>query len=291
VYITGFAVFGATARTLVAKTTAAGALDNSFNGDGLSVVDTTGGAGRTEQSDAVVLPDDRLVLVGARAGASDNAFAMRLTTNGDLDPTFGGGDGWVEYDSAGADTDAFHAVTRAIDGSFFVGGIATGTGAIVMHVSSDGVLDTNFGTAGVTAVPGMAQIMRMQTSFDGRPAFVGMQNATNDVMVGRLDSTAVPQYNDIANDDWTTAARSGFGVCLKSVGGSAAAVWTVNATCPMTDGLYWNDVLTATEKVANITTTGLAGSATFRFGFRPLQTQSPATYYAPVTFEVLAPDA
>lgn len=107
-------------QLLVARLDENGDLDASFGGDGMVVLDL--GAGTVDAAEAVVvLPDGRLV-VGGRVDRStptrDDLLVLRLESDGDLDPSYGGGDGWVALDAgtSGDDGDmlAVDAAGRAV---------------------------------------------------------------------------------------------------------------------------------------------------------------------------------
>ena len=67
------------------------------------------------------------------------------TLNGELDPTFGGGDGMVSLSVSSADATA---VALQSDGKIIVGGDTS-----LVRFSADGSLDTTFGNNGVAAIP------------------------------------------------------------------------------------------------------------------------------------------
>jgi hypothetical protein len=105
----------------------------------------------------------------------------------------------------------------------------------------------------------------------------------------RLDGATIADYLDTSTD-WNQGTNT-FGVCLHSVAGNAAPDWNVHASCPTTDGNYWNPIPAAVAD--DIATTNLVGEtsaiATLRFGVRTAPTQELGTYVAPISFEVVAP--
>src|SRR5262249_57745816 len=72
-----------------AATAAAGGLDPTFSGDGRAITDLTP---RSDWASGVVIQPDGKIVVAGEAGYGKGArFGVaRYTTNGKLDPTFGG---------------------------------------------------------------------------------------------------------------------------------------------------------------------------------------------------------
>jgi hypothetical protein len=109
--------------------------------------------------------------------------------------------------------------------------------------------------------------------------------------------TSIPDYGGA--NTWSGTGPTMFAACLRSVSGvGVSETWTINAgnTCPTTDGAYWNAVVptggTAGAKVAQSTaSTTVNAVANLRFGIKIGLTQTPGTYYAPLVFEVVAPNA
>jgi hypothetical protein len=119
------------------------------------------------------------------------------------------------------------------------------------------------------------------------------QNAgSGSPQITKFASTPIDDYLDNGTADFDTVGSfDAFGACLKSVGGTATNQWALGGACPTSDGAFWNDVPIAADKVAFATAPGTTYTATVRFGARTLLNQPPGTYVAPVTFEVLAPNA
>ncbi|MDB5296673.1 MAG: hypothetical protein JWO31_2656, partial [Phycisphaerales bacterium] len=133
----------------VVRLTAAGRPDPSFGGgDGLLYLDAVGGA-----ADVFVLPDNKILLVGSDPGGGDFSRMLRLTADGTLDLSFGGGDGAVEIPFG-----AYNVQARD-DGKIVLGGSggapADGTPTFAAaRLNPDGAFDPTFGTRGV-ALPGV----------------------------------------------------------------------------------------------------------------------------------------
>lgn len=108
---------------------------------------------------AVTLAGKVLVAGYTSAGAhGDDAFLARLEGDGSFDPTFGGGDGWVGFDSlaGGNGNDRAYAFVQDADGGIVFAGYSAGSSAdgdaeaYLARAPVDGSgLDTGFGTNGV----------------------------------------------------------------------------------------------------------------------------------------------
>ena len=126
-----------------------GALDPSFDGDGIVSTDF---GGYEQAYSVIVLADGRLVLAGSRSmpmfGVTDFALA-RYQTDGALDTTFGTG-GLATGDSGASELP--DQLVRLPNGNLLVGGFTNDSGGIADFLLGrflpDGALDTSFGTAG-----------------------------------------------------------------------------------------------------------------------------------------------
>lgn len=124
-------------ETLILRYTATGALDPAFGG-GDGIVREPLPVGGTIAIDA----SDRILIGG---GTESNHFAVaRLTTDGQLDPSFGGGDGLAETTVPGVTT------AVAIDGS---GRIILQGGSRFMRLTEAGTPEVTFGESGVATLP------------------------------------------------------------------------------------------------------------------------------------------
>ena len=136
--------------TLGAPVSAApGDLDTSFSGDGRQVVDLGG----SEEAYAVAIrPNGKILIVGTtNAGGDSDFLIVQLEEDGDLDASFGGGDGVVTTDFFGG-YDSAYALTLLGSGKFLVAGQATdGQGKsrfAVARYRASGALDANFAKGG-----------------------------------------------------------------------------------------------------------------------------------------------
>ncbi len=127
----------ATNDFLSLRLSAAGVLDRNYGTNGAAVVDIGGGGFADNCRDLVVLPDDRVVMVGnGRSSASNNEGALVvLTSSGAPDRSFGP-NGVRTYDLGGP-ADAFWDVARAPDGRLGVVGLR---GALTGNGNDDAVV-------------------------------------------------------------------------------------------------------------------------------------------------------
>ena len=173
-------VAGVTGPTLtsigVARLTANGDLDNSFNGNGKATVPGTVGA-------LAVQPDGKVIVGGSSGG---DFTVARFNTNGTLDQTFGsGGRASVNF-GTGADT--VNDIAVQPDGKIVLAGASSGFA--VARLQPNGSLDTTFGTSGKTSVafrgPDSGQRVALQP--DGKIVVAGVGGAipNSDLAIARL---------------------------------------------------------------------------------------------------------
>ena len=161
----GLVTDGSGAHLGVARYLPSGALDGSFSGDGKLIFNAGGVDTVAEDAVVAVLPDGSILLAGAGpgpdgAGRGDFLLA-KLEPDGDLDPGFGGGDGWVTLNLAGRDDAVSIAV--APDGAIVAGilacefGLTTDCDPVIARFTAGGTLDAGFGSGGlITGAPGAA---------------------------------------------------------------------------------------------------------------------------------------
>ena len=137
-----------------------GALDATF-GSGGTIVHPFAGLGSAFSLAVDSL--DRIVIAGDISPAGDQeVFVARFTSDGAVDTTFGGGDGWTSFDftAATANAGTEGASTVLVDGSDrpLVGGTADANGLIfnpsnsdmaVARLDTSGALDTTFDGDGI----------------------------------------------------------------------------------------------------------------------------------------------
>lgn len=164
-----------------------GTLDTSFGEGGefvLEMTETTpvplGTVPGSGVADLARYPDGRIALIGTAyddwQDDGDHQFRYRLaiarlTTNGQLDPSFSGDGTLVTSVRNPNDFVQGAAVALTPGGGLAAGGYdqstVTGTGGIVARFSEDGSLDPSFGTAGSTLVDA-GGVMALRYQADGK---------------------------------------------------------------------------------------------------------------------------
>jgi uncharacterized delta-60 repeat protein len=137
--------------------TPAGNPDTTFGG-GDGIVTTPIGSGSDIGYALGIQTDGKILVTGSsyNSGSGDDFALVRYTDVGDLDTTFGGGDGIVTT-SIGDSTDAGYAIAIQTDGKVLVAGYTYETNdydfALARYTSA-GVLDTAFGGGdGIVTLP------------------------------------------------------------------------------------------------------------------------------------------
>ena len=175
-----------------------GSRDLSFGNGGRAVLDFGG----FELLNAIILQsDDKIVAVGFTDSQGDGDFAVaRFTADGQLDTTFGGGDGKAVVDFGGGEL-AFDVAVRE-DDKFAVAGTTvplsggqhdiavarfTANGSLDTSFSGDGKVITDLGgteyTRGVTWLAGTHQVVVTGYNNSGSDAYMVRYNSN-----GSLDS-------------------------------------------------------------------------------------------------------
>jgi len=167
--------------------TAPGALDKTFSGDGRAQVGFGGAYDSVQVRDLVVLPTDEVVLVAPLATGSRTVFGVsRLRADGSPDPKFSR-DGRRSISLTGRDVP--RRAVPAGGGRVLVGGSAGGDFALAM-VRRDGSLDPAFGDGGtvVTDVTsGSDQVLDLRRLPNGSILAAG--TAGGQFAVARYDAT------------------------------------------------------------------------------------------------------
>jgi uncharacterized delta-60 repeat protein len=167
-----------TTHMAVARYLTTGALDTTFDGDGLVTVPfVPPPPGPDTFSEArAVLPqaDGRLVLVGSAAAFQATVFAVaRLNADGSLDSAFGTG-GRVTTPFPGS-AQAQAGVLQADGRIVAVGMIGSGSSIAAARYNGDGSLDPTFGTGGtlIVPLPGPFDIRDAALQADGKLVIAG----------------------------------------------------------------------------------------------------------------------
>jgi uncharacterized delta-60 repeat protein len=147
-------ISSSTNSLLVARHTAAGKLDTTFNGSGYSVLNLPGNV--MSNGVSVALDSNGKIVVGGvrNDGTSDNVLAVRYNTDGTLDTTFGGGNGYVRVDVGGSvRLEIANGVAIQPDGKIVLAGeegsVSAPDSMMVARLNTDGTLDTGFGAGGI----------------------------------------------------------------------------------------------------------------------------------------------
>jgi uncharacterized delta-60 repeat protein len=144
-------------NALIARLTASGALDPSFNGDGAYTHQYAQGAANSGFNALAIQSDGKIVAVGAATAGntSANAIIARFTTGGTPDGSFGSGG--VAFSASAINTAATGAVPGATgvgiasNGDIIAGGTISSAGLHELAVwafTSHGAPDGSFGTHG-----------------------------------------------------------------------------------------------------------------------------------------------
>ena len=177
-----------------------GGFDATFSGDGRRLVDI---ADHDQAYSVDVQDDGKIVLVGNATGGGDAGFgAARLLRTGQLDDTFGGGDGVVRVNAVSADKDYALGLSILSDGKLLLGG-ATLDGATYGHalvrLTAGGAPDRSFGGGDGIVTPnpmsGSDYPGAVITQIGGKLVFAGGHQSGPDPYefeVARYNTNGVP---------------------------------------------------------------------------------------------------
>jgi uncharacterized delta-60 repeat protein len=180
----------------IARLTADGALDNSFNGNGTRNL-VVGGSFDTFYG-VLVQQDGKIVASGSSYSTTDDFAAVRFLSNGALDPSFGNS-GVVLVDMGGSDTHT----TIAGWGNFLVlGGYSSGQMALARLTTSSPVFILPLRLLSFTGAAGSSGIaLRWQTGEEQGTDHFGIEHSGDGVSfnpVGRVaaagNSNGLRQY-------------------------------------------------------------------------------------------------
>ncbi|MFO1277688.1 MAG: DUF4347 domain-containing protein, partial [Sphaerotilus natans] len=164
IVVAGQATVGGVQYALVQRYLADGSLDSSFSGDGTAL---WGDVSQFCEASAVAIDaQGRIVLGGTVSGTTAVA---RVTADGVLDTSFGGGNGYAWVD-AGSGADLVGALAIQSDGRILLGGSAGNDHALVRW-NDDGTLDAGFGSGGIVRTDvagGFDMIRALVVQDDGR---------------------------------------------------------------------------------------------------------------------------
>ena len=145
--VAGWASVAGVTSMAIARYESDGDLDETFNGDGKAIIEFE----HTSTAQTVALSATGDVIVGGQSGG-DSALA-RLTPGGELDQSFGDGDGILTTDFGAADV--AHGLAIQPDGKLTMAGEATystpqsfRSDLVLARYEPDGDLDSAFGDGG-----------------------------------------------------------------------------------------------------------------------------------------------
>lgn len=178
-----------------------GALDSTFDGDGIAELDV---GGINDFANAVALqPDQKIVIAGGSdSGGSDRFFIARFATNGSLDAGFG--TSGVTTSTLGISATA-NAVLVQQDGKIVAAGkvdYGTGNDFGFVRLLADGSLDQSFDLDGSGSTPvgtGEDEAFGLAQLPDSRVVAAGATNDGSDVDIAmvRFGSGIVPPFAGI----------------------------------------------------------------------------------------------
>ena len=160
-----------------------GSLDQTFDSDGLALVDLAG----DDLAYAMSLQADGKIVV---AGSSSTDFsAIRLNTDGSLDTTFDT-DGKVQT-NVSIGEDIATSLTIQSDGKIILAGFTNiaGNVHVMVRYNTDGSLDTTFDSDGIVLTSNVCLINGVKTQADGKIVAVGT------IAVGPSMDFVVARYN------------------------------------------------------------------------------------------------
>lgn len=174
---------GDDADFLLARYTAAGALDTSFNGTG-KVITNFSGSSADGGFSVLVQKDGKIVAGGSTDNAGSKDFALvRYNANGTVDTGFGTNGRVTTALDPG--TDEINQLLLQADGKIVAAGVASpGYGRVVClaRYTTGGVLDATFGTGGkVTTAIGPGNVLGAAMRGDGKILVTGyvQESSTN----------------------------------------------------------------------------------------------------------------
>ncbi|MFO1438783.1 MAG: choice-of-anchor D domain-containing protein [Verrucomicrobiaceae bacterium] len=209
-----------------------GSLDSSFDTDG--IVTTGIGSASDYGWKVLVQPDGKIVLAGeANNGTNSDFAAVRYTSTGALDSTFGTGGKVVT--TIGTGTEIAYTAALQGDGKIILAGYAAMTNEdfALVRYNTDGTLDTTFDTDGkvtTTIGTGTDRIHDMLLQPDGK-ILVGGYMVGSDFALARYNTNGSLDTSFDTDGKVTTPIGTGtdriYGVALQSDGKVIAAGYSI----------------------------------------------------------------
>ncbi len=285
----------------IVRLTATGVLDTSFASPN-GFVDVA--MANYRQPTKVELLDDGRIFVTLTNGGIGNTIELRrYRLDGTLDPTFNT-TGIVTITPASGSTHPYDPTSVLMaDGSYVVLAFALSPSDMTWHhVAEDGEFLAPSATAQTIRIDDGGRnisIAGRAIAAGGVVYVPGRVNGGEDLAAFRLAGAEIPDYDDTGvgtGDDWDDGAGA-FGTCLRALGAGGTADWVVDGdndcTAAVTDP--WQGIPASSAspnaKVAHGASNATGITVDLRMGLRVDPAQAPGTYLAPITFEVLAPNA
>jgi len=201
IVVAGLSSDGTRNHIAVVRYTSAGALDNTFDTDG--IVTTVVGNSDNPAYSVAIQADGKIVVSGyAHIGLNDDFAVVRYNSNGSLDTGFG--TSGIVTTNFGSGVAAGNSIAIQSDGKIVVAGYYNTGGSAndfaVVRYNSDGSLDNTFDTDGkVTTAIGSASDFGYSVAIqlDGKIVVAGYAH------IGATDDFAVVRYNSDGSLDNT----------------------------------------------------------------------------------------
>jgi uncharacterized delta-60 repeat protein len=216
----------------IARLTAAGALDASFQGDGTII---TSVSMWNDEAFAVAIQSDGKIVVAGWASIPVTQYDMavvRYTSGGELDPTFSGdGIATIDFNSA---IDYAYSVALQADGRIIVAGSTddgSGIDVAMARLTADGQLDTTFdgdGKLSTSIAPYDAEAHSVAIQPDGKIVVSVVLDTSISFRVLRFLPDGSPDasfHEDGIGYPYGPAGAAGYAVAIQPDGKIVSAGW------------------------------------------------------------------
>jgi uncharacterized delta-60 repeat protein len=170
------------------RMTASGALDPTYGNGGIVTVDINGGAGVDSGAGLALQTDGKIVIAGGGRYGTYGPItfaAVRLTSSGALDPTFGT-NGVTTVPIGTASIAIANAVVIQSDGKIALAGTAltSHNQFVAVRLNANGTLDNSFGTAGISTLSPAGGAWGLALQGDGKLILAGQADFNNPQVAG-----------------------------------------------------------------------------------------------------------
>jgi uncharacterized delta-60 repeat protein len=247
-------------RIIATRMYATGALDPSFGSGGITTVSINGGAGMDSGAGLALQSDGKIVIAGdgnATIYGPMSFAAVRLTSDGALDPAFGNG-GTATVNIGGVQSIA-NAVVVQSDGKLVLAGTAQMSNKefAAARLNANGTLDQTFGTLGTTVLSPSGGAWGLALQRDGKLVLAGQADYANP-QIANAQQFMAARLTSSGRVDTSFGRRGivmlpiggtslGFGVAVRSDGKLVLA------------GIAWTD--TCLNSTARLTSSGALDSS------------------------------